>query len=245
MLASQQFGSIKFEPPLAAEPRTGTYVGFENEKHYLLRLPFGSDGWTLVLLDDPCTVSNYRLFGIVLTTVFVFLLLLFFNVLLYKNRSLESARDLLKSRDDWKRTFDTVPDLIAIIDGDYRITSVNVAMERRLGMPGNAAVGRRCYELLHCAHESSDSCPHRRMLESGRAESGCRFEKNLNGDFIISAAPLLAEDGTIEASILVMHDVSDLKRMEQSLKEYAQQLEFVLEGSNDAKKTACMKRITA
>jgi PAS domain S-box-containing protein len=234
LLASGQFGSIRFEPLLAAEPRTGTYVNFRNEEHYVHRLPFGSDGWSLVFMEHPNIIANYRLFGILLTTVFGLLLLFFFNVLLYKSKTLETAKDLLKSRDDWKRTFDTVPDLIAIIDPNYRISSMNRAMAERLGISQQEAVGRRCYELLHCTQEPPPSCPHQRMLDSGRAESEPRFEKNLNADFIVTAAPILAEDGTIESSVYVMHDITELKRMEQTLKEYAQRLEFVLEGSNDA-----------
>lgn len=213
LLATGQLGSISFEPLLKAEPRTGTYVRFENEEHFVLRLPFGNDGWTLVLMEDPGIVSSYRIFGIVLTVVLVLLLLLFFKVLLYKDKSLEATRNLLKSRDDWKLTFDTVPDLIAIIDPNYRILSINRAMAERLGISQQEAVGRRCYELLHGTMEPFSSCPHQKMLDSGRTESEPRFEKSLNADFIITAAPILAEDGTIESSIYVMHDVTEMKRL--------------------------------
>ncbi|MBC7963735.1 MAG: PAS domain-containing protein [Steroidobacteraceae bacterium] len=234
LLASGQFGSIRFEPLLAAEPRTGMYVSFGNEEHYVHRLPFGSDGWSLVFMEHPNIIANYRLFGILLTMVFGLLLLFFITALLHKDKSLAAAKGLLKAKDDWKRTFDTVPDLIAIIDSNYRIKSMNRAMAVRLGISQEEAVGRRCYELLHGSQEPPSSCPHQRMLDSGRTESGCHFEKSLNGDFSVTAAPILAEDGTVESSVHVMHDVSELKRMERSQKEYAQRLEFVLEGSNDA-----------
>jgi PAS domain S-box-containing protein len=104
LLASQQFGNISFTPLLATEPGSGTYVRFDNEDHYLQRLPFGNDGWTLILLDHPRIVTTYQLFGIVLTFVFSLLLFFFFNILLYKNRSLELASDLLKSKDDLERS---------------------------------------------------------------------------------------------------------------------------------------------
>lgn len=213
LLASGQFGNITFAALLETEPRSGTYVRLENEEHYLQRLPFGSDGWTLVLLEPPHIVANYRLFGIILTAVFTLLLLLFYKILLDKNKSLETARELLKARDDWGRTFDTVPDLIAIIDADYRITSMNRAMTERLGMSREEAVGRHCYELLHGCQEPPPSCPHRRMFDSGRTESEPRFEKELNGDFIVTASPILAADGTIESSVHVMHDITEMKRL--------------------------------
>lgn len=98
LLASKQFGSITFEPLLTAEPRNGTYVRLDHEDHYVQRVPFGNDGWTLVFLEHPRIVANYRLFGILITFGFVLLLLFFFNLLLYKNKSLETARELLKSK---------------------------------------------------------------------------------------------------------------------------------------------------
>jgi len=234
LLASGQFGNLSFEPLLAAEPRTGTYVRFENEEHYVQRLQFGSDGWTLVLLDDPGTVSTYRSFGILLTIVFGLMLLFFFKVLLYKNKSLEAARDLLKAKDEWGRIFNAVPEPIAVIDPDHRIINMNRAMAERLGISQQEAIGRLCHELVHDCREPHSSCPIQKLLESGKIETGILFEKNLDSDFIVTASPILAEDGTIEAYVHMMHDVSELKRLEHSLKEYAQRLEFVLEGSNDA-----------
>lgn len=234
LLSSRQFGNITFEPLLASEPRTGSYVRFEKEKHYALRLLFGSDGWSLVLLDDPHIVSTYRLFGIVLTVVFVLLLLFFFNLLLYKNRSLEAATDLLKSKSDWGRTFDTVPDLIAIIDANNRISNMNRAMAERLGVSQEEAVGRHCYELLHCSHEPPSFCPHQRMLVSGKTESETQLIKDLNGDFVISVAPLISKDGTIESSVHVMHDISKLKQVEVDLRESIQQFLNIIQFYPDA-----------
>lgn len=104
LLASGQFGSLTFAPLLETEPRTGTYVRFGNESQYVQRLPFGSEGWTLVMIEHPRIVASYRLFGMILTAVFTLLLLLFFFVLQYKNKSLEMARDLLKAKDDLQRS---------------------------------------------------------------------------------------------------------------------------------------------
>lgn len=233
LVASRQFGNINFKPLVESEPGTGTYVSIGNEKLFVKRLPVGSDGWMLVTMEAPQIVSNYRLFGILLTGAVVLLLLLFFMLLRNNFQSLEAAKDLLKSRDDWKRTFDAVPDLIAIIDTGYRISSMNRAMAERLGISQQEAVGRRCYELICDSLEPSSFCPHQRMLQSGTTESETIFLKALNGDFIISAAPLMSKEGTVESSIQVMHDISKIKLLERAQQEYAQRLEFVLAGSND------------
>jgi len=238
LLASTQFGTINFEPLLAAEPHTGSYVSFAGNEHYLQRLPFGNDGcdcgWTLVLMEESDVVANYRLFGILLTAVFVLLLLFFYSILLYKNRSLETARNLLKARDDWKRTFDTVPDLIATIDANHRIINMNRAMAERLGISQNEAAGRRCCELVHGSQEPPPSCPHRRSFFSGRTEAETLFELNLNGDYIVTASPLLAEDGTVESTVHVMHDISKLKQVETELRESRQQSLDIIQFYPDA-----------
>jgi len=233
LLASRQFGNINFESLLAAEPRTGTQVRFDNEELYLQRLPFGSDGWSLVFMERPGIVSNYRWFGVLTTSVFGSLLLFFFNVLLNKDKALEAARNLFKAKDDWERTFDAVQDLIVIIDNDQRIVRVNGLMAQRLGIGKEEVIGRHCYDLLQCKGQLH-ACPHKRMLASEKASTESWFDNCLNGHFVVTVAPVYAQNGAFEASVHVMHDVSELKSMEQSVKEYAQRLEFVLEGSNDA-----------
>lgn len=213
LVASGQFGKISFDPLLAAKPRTGSYVRFENEGHYVLRRPFGSDGWTLVLLDDPRSVSDYRLFGIILAAVFGLLAMFFFTVLLFKNRSLETSRELFKAEENWGRIFDAVPEPIAIIDPEHRIINVNRAMAERLGISRERAIGRQCHELVHDCLEPHPSCPLRKLFDTGKTESGIYFEKNLDSDFIVTAAPIQSENGSIEAFVHIMHDVTEMKRL--------------------------------
>ena len=234
LLATGQFGNIAAEPVLAAEPRTGTYVRLYRSDLYLQRLPIGHGGWTLVLMEQPRIVSSYRLFGILLTIFFAVLLLLFIVVLRYKDTSLAAAGELLRAKDVWKRTLDAVPDLIATVDSNQCILSINRAMARRLGLSQEEAVGRRCHELVPGPQQLPPVCPRCSLPDSGEAEPEFRFEKYLEGDFIVTTAPILAENGGTESVVHVMHEVSDLKRMEQSLKEYAQRLELALEGANDA-----------
>ena len=40
---------------------------------------------------------------------------------------------LARAKDEWQRTFDAVPDLVMLVDRDYRVQRVNLAMADRLG----------------------------------------------------------------------------------------------------------------
>nr|WP_269850939.1 MEDS domain-containing protein [Methanosarcina horonobensis] len=50
---------------------------------------------------------------------------------------------------DWEQTFDAVPDLIAVIDGGYRIVRANRAMAAKLGKRPEECIGLTCYRAVH------------------------------------------------------------------------------------------------
>ena len=89
----------------------------------------------------------------------------------------KAAVALKESEGQWKRTFDTMPDLIAILDSSHRIVKVNREMARRLGMEPERCIGLSCYECMHGLHHPLQACPHSQTLKDGReheAERTCR-----------------------------------------------------------------------
>ena len=54
---------------------------------------------------------------------------------------------LRQAKEHWERTFDSVPDLIAILDDQHRILQVNRAMAQRLGRKPRDCIGAFCFEL--------------------------------------------------------------------------------------------------
>ena len=60
---------------------------------------------------------------------------------------------ILQAKEEWENTFDAVPDLIAILDTNYRIIRANKAMANKLGVTPEEAVGFTCYEVVHGLNE--------------------------------------------------------------------------------------------
>ena len=52
----------------------------------------------------------------------------------------------IQATKNWEYTFDAVPDLISIIDTEYRIVRANKAMAARLGVTPEECVGLTCYQ---------------------------------------------------------------------------------------------------
>ncbi len=138
-------------------------------------------------------------------------------------RTREKALSVAK--EEWERTFNAVPDLIALIDREHHILRINRAMAQSLGIPPEQAVGMRCYEIVHKSDSPPASCPHAMLLADGKAHSSEIHDKNLGGDFIVTTSPLTDADGTLIGSVHVARDISERKRVEDALREKTDELD--------------------
>jgi PAS domain S-box-containing protein len=132
-------------------------------------------------------------------------------------KQLETA--ITRAKREWERTFDTVPDLIMLLDCDYRITRANRAQADRLGVTPAELIGKRCNCTIHGADEPPDICPNRLLLQDGREHFIEAYEPGLRGDFLISVTPLFDEEGTLTGSVHVARDITERKRVEAQLRE--------------------------
>ncbi|WP_052812718.1 PAS domain S-box protein [Desulfonatronum thioautotrophicum] len=119
----------------------------------------------------------------------------------------------------WRRTFDAVPDLIALIDTGHRILRVNQAMARQLNRTPEEIKGHTCYELVHCDCGPPKHCPHSTTIHSGNTACLETFEENLGGFFNVTTTPVYDTDGKLMGSLLIARDINEQKMAEQALRE--------------------------
>jgi PAS domain S-box-containing protein len=135
--------------------------------------------------------------------------------------------EILRAKNEWERTFDAVPDLIAVLDREQRIVRVNKAMADRLGIHPQDAIGQHCYEVVHHLGMPPRSCPHQLLMNDGREHSSEIHENTLHGDFLVTASPLRDVSGTLTGSVHVLHDISEPKRAEKALQMAAKKLNIL------------------
>ena len=112
--------------------------------------------------------------------------------------SLQNSRlveELLMAKQEWERTFDAVPDLIAILDTDHRIIRVNRSMAKRLGRQPEQCAGLACFQCVHGLENPPSICPHVLTLADGKEHVAELHEGKLGGDFLVSTTPLSDQQG--------------------------------------------------
>jgi two-component system NtrC family sensor kinase len=136
----------------------------------------------------------------------------------YKNVLLESVQqDVARSRNILRGLFDNLPDLIYVIDRDYRIIAVNMALSRKIRIPPKDIVGETCYKALHKGRRPCKDCRILETFKSGHVTKRSKWETGSDRDAFeweISSYPIYDEMGCISQVILVERDLTERHRME-------------------------------
>jgi PAS domain S-box-containing protein len=122
---------------------------------------------------------------------------------------------LLEEKNQWKATFDSIPDLLAIIDSRHRVVQVNKAMADKLAVSPDAARGIFCYPAVHGTTAPPEYCPHNLLLKDKKTHTTDEFLPLLNGYYSITTSPLFNPDGSIFGSVHLAHDITERKRHEE------------------------------
>jgi len=141
----------------------------------------------------------------------------------------KSEEKLFQVTERWKRTFDAVPDLIAIIDADFRIVQANRAMAERLGVAPTECIGQVCYKAIHKTEEPPSFCPHVQTLEDCHEHRAEVSEDGLGGDFIVTTSPIYDSSGRLMGSAHVARDITERKHAETKLNEQLHFLQQLLD----------------
>lgn len=127
----------------------------------------------------------------------------------------KAEKELLRAQKEWEKTFDAIPDLIAIIDNDFRIIKSNKAMNDTLGIIPDNKKEFFCYKVIHGTDSPPSYCPHVKLLEDGCKHIVETCEEKLGGHFEFTVIPYFADDGqSLLGSVHIARNINDLKEME-------------------------------
>jgi PAS domain S-box-containing protein len=135
-----------------------------------------------------------------------------------KQNKVNTSKEILSVNDVWERTFDSIPDLIAVLDNEHRIVRANKSMAERLGVTPEQCIGLNCFKCVHKLDSPPSFCPHALTLADGKEHTAEVHEDNLGGDFLVSTAPLFDQQSKIVGSVHVARDITQRKKAEEEIK---------------------------
>jgi PAS domain S-box-containing protein len=133
---------------------------------------------------------------------------------------------LLQSKQEWEDTFDTITDMISIHDRDFNIIRANKAAQKILGLPLLDHTHAKCYEYYHGKNAPPQNCLSCECFKTGEPTAFEVFEPHLDRLFEVRAMPRFDADGQLTAVIHVLRDITERKRIEETLQR-AEQMKLV------------------
>ncbi len=117
----------------------------------------------------------------------------------------------------WRTTFDSITDLVSICGKDFRLIRVNKAFADVVKMKPEELIGKPCYEIVHGTNEPLPNCPHKVTMETRKSSSVEFFEPHLGIHLEVATSPIFNENGEVVASVHLIRDITERKRMEGQL----------------------------
>ncbi|RMG59314.1 MAG: PAS domain S-box protein, partial [Deltaproteobacteria bacterium] len=149
-------------------------------------------------------------------------------------------RKALERETEWVHTFNSITDMLFILDRDFSLLSCNEVFLQKYGWRREDVLGRKCYDLFECSKYPSNRCEHIRCIEEKSPIETFYEDFNLSGKFRVKVSPIFDERGEVVKTVHLVQDVTKEKEYEEKLneslrktKEMSEYLTALLDSSPD------------
>lgn len=150
-----------------------------------------------------------------------------FSLILYEETQERQIRELVtRAKEELERTFDTISDLVFLVDDSWTILRANKALADQLGVLPRDLIGRSCRDALGCTFclTSDDGC-----VDDGVPVS---FQK-MPGKFHVSRNALRDGEGNSFGSVFVARDVTVMERIQGTLLNIEKKYKNIFENAQE------------
>jgi diguanylate cyclase (GGDEF)-like protein/PAS domain S-box-containing protein len=137
-----------------------------------------------------------------------------------------------KIADEWQTTFDSITDLVMILDNEFRMIRVNEATLRFFNLPMDRILGNSCFPLVYGMNEPPEPNPFTEMRRTKKHEEAELYLTEKGIWLFLSADPVLDGEGNIIGLVHIVKDITDRKKAEEALRESEKKFKDLVEKSN-------------
>jgi len=128
-----------------------------------------------------------------------------------ENRGL--VQQLVRSRNEWASTFNSIADPVLVHDTDYRIVRINRALLDRLNRSRSEVMQETCEAVLPGARERWRGCPYCRQTEGSASETDLCF----GGHSVVSTSHYTGEESGA-GTVHIVKDITATRAAEERYK---------------------------
>jgi PAS domain S-box-containing protein len=138
----------------------------------------------------------------------------------------EDISDRKRTENLNRRIFECLPDLVSVVDRDYRYRQVNPTYEQVWGVPADKIVGMHVRDLVGQKLFDRWSKPNMDRCFSGEAASFAQWLDSAAGRryWVVTYSPLQLESDRVEAALTVARDVTELMLASDKIRDTENQL---------------------
>ncbi|MFT5562526.1 MAG: PAS domain S-box-containing protein [Candidatus Azotimanducaceae bacterium] len=131
----------------------------------------------------------------------------------------ERGRSLAEAQNDWQRTFNTVPELIVILDSDLNIKQANQSFLSSYGLLAENVMGQPRRSLLGGSELASFEAQYNMLMQSREIQVFQTFSSQLSANFDVTLVPLFDAQNDSLGIVEVTRDVTENRRLEDQLRQ--------------------------
>jgi len=124
----------------------------------------------------------------------------------------------------WELIFDSMPDMVALIDLNNIVVKANKAMQQGITFGVHSLTGQACNTLMHDHGCRISNCPHLSMINDRKPHSIELYEPKFGMYLNVSTTPIFDSDNNLLGSLHIARDISIQKESEYKLTKYNNEL---------------------
>jgi PAS domain S-box-containing protein len=126
----------------------------------------------------------------------------------------QMEKTIKKDAEEWQTTFNSIRDLVMILDQEFKIARVNAATVSFFKLPLESILGNHCFTLMHGTSEPLEICPLAKMMKTKTHEETELYDERRDAWFNASVDPIFNDKGETINIIHVVKDITERKRAE-------------------------------
>ena len=129
-----------------------------------------------------------------------------------------AEEELKDAERDWCYTFDSIPDMVTVLDNNFQIVKANKATSEFTGIKLEELIGKKCYEVMHDSSEPFPVCPHLKTLETDEIASEEIYDPHIGIPILVTTSPIIDETGNKTGVVHIAKDISERLAAEETIK---------------------------